>query len=82
MIAPSMKQQLNRAVQLFGAADKILEREGLSGLSQHILYPGMIEEGIHAAHQQLDEEDFEREWEKCHKMTLEQVVTFAVRDSE
>jgi non-specific serine/threonine protein kinase len=77
-IVAAKEQQPKRAAQIFGAADKILENEGLSGLSQQILYPGMIEEGVHMARQQLGEKDFAGEWANGRAMTVEQTVAYAL----
>jgi tetratricopeptide (TPR) repeat protein len=77
-IAAAYKHEPRRAAQLFGAADRIREQEGVS---LQILYQTMIEEGISMARQQLGEKNFANEWAKGRAMTMEQAVAYALEDS-
>lgn len=74
--AAAHKTQAERAVQLFGASQKLREQ---AGFSDHTMYKTMIEEGLQAARQQLSEMEFSMQWQEGWNLTKEQVIALAFK---
>jgi hypothetical protein len=69
------KNQEERALQLFAAANVLREKRGTPMTPDEQLY---FEEQLTSLREKMDENQFDSVWSKGHVMTMEQAIEFAL----